>query len=217
MSKRKWEEAVFAHTLPKSRLIFVENICPKEFATVIMDSLEFSKVLIMEIKFNSVRVEDIPFSIGGAEKVKKSVLISLRPKWCSEIIFGKKRVEVRKNKPKLNVPFSCLIYCTKDYSLGEFYVSKDKFASPCQGWVIGELVCDNIITTSWFITPDHPMWEDGFNEEMCLTDRELFEYSKGGTFYEWHISDLVIYDKPKSLSEFGIKKPPQSWCYVYQG
>lgn len=176
--------------------------------------------------------------------MKKSVLISIRPKWCSEIIFGKKVAEVRKNKPKLDVPFTCLIYCTKDYSSGEFFVSKDEFASPCQGKVIGEFVCDNIIKTSWFITPDHPMWQDSFNEEMCLTDRELFEYSKGDTFYEWHISNLVIYDKPKELIEFcrngecnkcgwledGIchkrveqskynkhrmKKPPQSWCYVW--
>lgn len=45
--------------------------------------------------------------------------------------------------------------------------------------------------------------------------------------YGWHISDLVIYDKPRELSEFtGLRKtkfgyapikitrPPQSWCYV---
>lgn len=63
----------------------------------------------------------------------------------------------------------------------------------------------------------------------------LKKYSNGGGLYGWHISDLVIYDKPKELSEFGkpvichrgiqkdncngcwdceIKRPPQSWCYV---
>ena len=26
--------------------------------------------------------------------------------------------------------------------------------------------------------------------------------------------NLVIYDKPKELGEFGINRPPQSWCYV---
>ena len=30
----------------------------------------------------------------------------------------------------------------------------------------------------------------------------------------WHISDLVIYDQPKELCDFGIKRAPQSWCYV---
>ena len=34
------------------------------------------------------------------------------------------------------------------------------------------------------------------------------------TFYGWHISDLKIYDTPKELSDFGLKRPPQSWCYV---
>ena len=26
--------------------------------------------------------------------------------------------------------------------------------------------------------------------------------------------DLIIYDKPKELSKFGLAKPPRSWCYV---
>jgi len=46
--------------------------------------------------------------------------------------------------------------------------------------------------------------------------------------YAWHISNLVIYDKPKELSEFHkrcndiygcgamppLTRPPQNWCYV---
>ena len=68
------------------------------------------------------------------------------------------------------------------------------------------------------------------------------KYSNGKEVYGWHISDLVIYDKPKELSEFmkpcendlyceecamynefeeqchnealRITRPPQSWCYV---
>ena len=62
----------------------------------------------------------------------------------------------------------------------------------------------------------------------------LKKYSNGGGLYGWHISDLVIYDKPKELEDFasgssiltfsktkdgfpwrwsGMKRPPQSWCY----
>jgi len=55
------------------------------------------------------------------------------------------------------------------------------------------------------------------------------KYSNGKEVYGWHISDLVIYDKPKELSEFmkaeynygkihlppsKLYRPPQSWCYV---
>ncbi len=43
----------------------------------------------------------------------KSILISIHPKWCELIANGKKTVEVRKNKPKLEVPLKCYIYCTK--------------------------------------------------------------------------------------------------------
>lgn len=42
----------------------------------------------------------------------KSVLISIRPEWCGKIASGEKTVEVRKTRPKLDMPFKCYIYCT---------------------------------------------------------------------------------------------------------
>lgn len=42
----------------------------------------------------------------------KSVLISIQPKWCELIANGKKTVEVRKTRPKLETPFKGYIYCT---------------------------------------------------------------------------------------------------------
>lgn len=47
-----------------------------------------------------------------------------------------------------------------------------------------------------------------------LTKKEIQKYLGDNRGYGWHISDLVIYDTPKELSEFGKIKPPQSWCYV---
>ena len=56
---------------------------------------------------------------------------------------------------------------------------------------------------------------------------EICNYiGKGNIGYGWHISDLVIYDKPKELSEFNhcgtnyhsnpkiISQPPHGWCYA---
>ena len=43
----------------------------------------------------------------------KAVLISIRPEWVEKIIAGKKTLEVRKNRPKLEAPFKCYIYRTK--------------------------------------------------------------------------------------------------------
>ncbi len=40
-------------------------------------------------------------------------------------------------------------------------------------------------------------------ENMCLSAQEIFDYiGIGKHLYGWHITDLVIYDKPKELGEF---------------
>lgn len=44
----------------------------------------------------------------------KSVLISIKPKWCELIASGKKTIEVRNTRPKIETPFKCYIYCTHD-------------------------------------------------------------------------------------------------------
>ena len=96
----------------------------------------------------------------------KTVLISIRPKWCQKIMGGQKTIEVRKTRPKLNPPFNCYIYCTKarerlisilrdgDENYGETYHGKTVFikideGSICDMWgkrqkVIGEFTCDRI-------------------------------------------------------------------------
>ena len=43
----------------------------------------------------------------------KSVLISIKPKWCELIASGKKTVEVRKTRPKIETPFKVYIYETQ--------------------------------------------------------------------------------------------------------
>ena len=175
--------------------------------------------------------------------MSKAVLFSIKPKYCELIANGKKTIEVRKTKPKLNTPFKCYIYCTKD-----FYRAGDGcFQGKYCGKVIGEFVCKAILPIS--ITYSDPNSKIALREfpYTCLTDKEIMDYlGNGKTGYGFHISDLVIYDKPKDLDEFmafgksncdckncdncwymdingvcDIKdsyqplfRPPQSWCYV---
>lgn len=138
------------------------------------------------------------------------------------------------------------------------------------GTVIGEFVCDEIVEyesefwddethehinrvvhkTDWEGYPETESYyvaEDGEENYLCnsscLSWEEMRNYIGQGfnTFYGWHISNLVIYDKPRELrfffkprtaeeieadiavavltcgihgSPYTIKKPPQSWCYV---
>ena len=142
----------------------------------------------------------------------KAVMLSIQPKWCELIASGKKTVEVRKTKPKIEIPFKCYIYATKN---GDKIVLKNnrvfEISKDITGKVIGEFVCecvtslkaDNLIQAYYNNT-----------QATCLTDMEIMRYANGGKLYYWHISDLVIYDKPKDLSEYGLSRPPQSWCYI---
>lgn len=159
----------------------------------------------------------------------KAVLISIQPKWCELIASGQKTIEVRKTKPKLETPFNVYIYCTKGETV---YLPKDIFGNEAlNGKVIGEFVCDDI--ADYTIDPyghhSYFISDDDF-ENTCLTFyEELWDYGKGKTLYGWHISDLVIYDKPRELSNFKcaeynygrihlpprpIARVPQSWMYV---
>ena len=148
--------------------------------------------------------------------MSKAVLISIRPKWCELIASGEKTVEVRKTAPKIETPFKCYIYCTK-FNHGDpdsmiNLKGKTSFFMPKGGAVIGEFVCDRIFPIQ--------LTEEGYDyeskKETGLRYEEMSSYLNFRNGYGWHISDLVIYDKPKSLNEFRLNRPPQSWCYVEQ-
>lgn len=141
------------------------------------------------------------------EKKVKSVLISIQPKWCELIASGKKTVEVRKTRPKLETPFKVYIYCTKGEKI---YLPRDIFGNEAlNGKVIGEFVCDemtplfNVATTSWnLLAGNVHEYAKGLVRMARLTEEEMHSYAKGKNCYAWHISNLVIYDKPRELSEF---------------
>ena len=174
----------------------------------------------------------------------KAVMISIKPKWCEMIASGKKIIEVRKTKPKLDVPFKVYIYCTKgplylNRHNGIFYLeSKDILGGRgcgvykrLNGLVIGEFICDAVVVDRTY--GHDPL----FRAAACMNQVEAASYCLNAQMYGWHISDLKIYDEPKPLGEFkqchkceyysncykheyscngvySLTRPPQSWCYV---
>ena len=153
----------------------------------------------------------------------KSVLISIRPEWCGKIVNGEKTIELRKTRPKIDTPFKCYIYCT----LGKY----DLFYNPntdlsakeyidtgiiLNGKVIGEFMCNLIDIVyqchSGYVSKYGCISRPMFFNYLGLPFETHFGYDKYA--YAWRISDLIIYDEPKELSEFGIKRPPQSWQYI---
>lgn len=137
-----------------------------------------------------------------------NILISIKPEWVKKILSGEKTIEVRKTKPKFAPPFTCYIY-------------------ECgTGKIVAEFVCDKIFK---YTTTGVKCGEEISDEEMekgsCLTHEHLQKYETNGLscgqsfwvvgLFGWHISNLKIYDTPIDLKEHGIKRPPQSWQYIY--
>lgn len=160
----------------------------------------------------------------------KSVLISIQPKWCELIASGKKTIEVRKTRPKIETPFKCYIYATKAtkwFHSGIMLTSdellwlsngKIKMCDGFELWadgedyqcvngkVIGEFVCDKIsvIGFSPWSHGEYVSDIENLYKASCLNFDEMFSYLGEGYGHGWHISDLKIYDKPKELSEFAV-------------
>lgn len=137
----------------------------------------------------------------------KSVLISIQPKWCELIASGKKTVEVRKTKPKLETPFKVFIYETKNNdTIFAGNPRKPIHLSFGMGKIIGEFVCDEIseYTKAFFDEQEERDTYDiaRFIYHSRINYEDLCAYVGLKNFYAWHISDLVIYDEPRELGEF---------------
>ena len=174
--------------------------------------------------------------------MSKAVLISIRPEWAQKIMAGKKTIEVRKTRPKMDTPFKCYIYCTEGRPDMNIPISNERFMRDyletgsmkslnCplgNGMVIGEFTCNRV--TNLFSNSRFWMDEDDVLH-TCLSAAEMRKYANGANgLYGWHISNLKIYDTPRELREFyavpnevevalkekpkPITRPPQSWRYV---
>ena len=174
--------------------------------------------------------------------MSKAILMSINPRWCELIARGEKTIEIRKTIPKdLNPPFKVYIYMTAGDASYPVTINGAPYTCHNNGGkvVIGEFVCKNIYEFTSIFDDD---WWDISSEELdlaCMTGTEFRQYAGSRTaVYGWEISDLVIYERAKSLSGFyhacdkpegtdcsrchdlemqtcrSLTRPPQSWCYV---
>lgn len=162
--------------------------------------------------------------------MSRAVLISIRPEWCEKIIRGEKKIEVRRNFPKLDVPFKVYIYCTRQNLLMKSNVSGNlcvKRGKSCKetleshseteysGKIIGEFVCRTMeeFTTDYRANDAQNV---AIAKDACMTLAEMTDYEYKGhsaCLFGWHISDLKIYNQPKELNEFkGLCKVESDCC-----
>ena len=171
----------------------------------------------------------------------KSILISIKPRWVAKILNGTKTIEIRKSMPKCELPIDVYIYCTKGSYIG--YLS-NKYV----GKVVAKFTLNKVEEIYWKQDLSNPYISDNYNLETdtlnewelrnksYLESEELEDYlgfdesEFKALGYAWHIDNLVIFDKPKELSEFKtyfndfykrkphpLMKAPQSWQFVEYG
>lgn len=126
----------------------------------------------------------------------KTVLISIQAEHNDNIEKGLKKSELRTKAPKIDTPFKVLTYESGLHGRHK---------------IVNEWICKDI--TTWLMYMGLPAH---LSKVACVSNEYIWEYCDRGhkNIDEMHITDLVIYDTPKDLSEYGLSRPPQSWCYV---
>lgn len=128
-----------------------------------------------------------------------NIILSIHPKWAKLIYDGKKTIEWRKALPKKAArPMTVYMYETSPVCkiTGCFHVKSVEIYDKNDD-DIKYLLKDNV-------------------ERMgCLPIEKLNEYQgKSECVYGWRVITPIKFDTPKTLAEFNLKRPPQSWCYT---
>ena len=143
----------------------------------------------------------------------KSILISIQPQFVEKILNGEKTIEIRKTKPSCELPCKVYIYQTKK----SFVYKILKWLGLYKGKVVAEFTLDAVEEFYVFDNGSVQGWNWFGLNRSCLTYEQISEYiglDKKG--YAWHIDDLVVYDKPKELSEFYTLKKCNSCASGYE-
>ena len=120
-----------------------------------------------------------------------TMLLSIKPKYAKVILEGKKQYEFRKSKPKSGV--NRIIF----------------YASSPQKQVVGGATIGRIIEG----TPKD-IWEIA-KTAAGITKEFYYSYYDGkDKAIAYKLKDVVIYDKPKNLEDYGIMQAPQSFIYL---
>lgn len=171
----------------------------------------------------------------------KAILASMCPEHAMSVLNKQKAIDIRKTAPKCDLPIEVYVYCVK--SAPYLHLWSESAAIEPGGpkgtnkvtwqwswrldkkkWYMarnGKVVAKFTLLSVDKLDMENPYEGQTrkFLDEACVMIGEARTYAGGvhpyyNPLYAWHISDLVVFDKPKRLSELGIKRAPQSWQYV---
>lgn len=120
-----------------------------------------------------------------------------------------------------------LLYCTKKkpnlnklYGKNWFYFGEKltDLDIRLNGKIVAQCDCEKIET----ICPEFgyldAACEGGAGyilDKACLTRQQLIDYGKGEWLSALHLCNLEVFDNPKKLIDFGVKKAPQNMMKVF--
>lgn len=123
--------------------------------------------------------------------MKKKIVISINPQYVEKIISGEKKFEYRTKAAKQDIN-KIIIYETKP---------------------IKKIVAEVEILDVVIASPEE-LWSQT-KEYSGITKNFFDEYFKGKTVaYAYKLGKVKVYERPKSLLDFGLKMAPQSFAYV---
>lgn len=123
-----------------------------------------------------------------------TIVATIKPVHLNNIRSGIKEYELRKTVPKCGAPFRVL--CCESGSGGQ---------------IKAEFTVDIVINGTGA--------RNVRCKGTCLDWGQIIDYIGEDPFSEWHISNMIDYCsaegyRVRNISEFGMKRTPQSWCYV---
>lgn len=119
------------------------------------------------------------------------IILSINPEHVENIFNGNKKYEYRKIRCKQDID-KIIIYST-------YPIMK----------VVGEAKVENILEGS-----PEKIWEIT-NKKSGINSRFFNEYYEGrDKAIAYELSDVVKYNEPKELKNYGLKIAPQSFAYI---
>jgi len=120
------------------------------------------------------------------------IILSMRTRHASDFRAGHKTADIR-SKP---LPVPCRIFLYEGMPTGK---------------IIGEVLCFEVGTVAEM---DLIGGADlSLRSVLQLTDREIREYLKPSGYIH-PLENLMIYNPPRELADFGLDRPPRSWQYI---
>lgn len=127
----------------------------------------------------------------------RCILISIRKEWLDKILSTDlsviKSIELRKSCPATDLPVDIVFYETQSGNgLGMI-----KAIGTVDDFVRYDNYCKDILN-------------------LARIDRVTYDmYAYGHHTWGWKLGNVRTFINPISLTDIGIKRPPQSWRYIY--